>query len=55
MQSLGQVSIRTVGASGGWHFILGNLTEAVFPLDVYRCPSCKRVEFFDFDERMPAE
>lgn len=29
------------------------MTEGVFPLDVFRCPRCKRVEFFDLDESLP--
>ncbi|MEI6739572.1 MAG: hypothetical protein WCK74_04590 [Gemmatimonadaceae bacterium] len=43
--------------SGPWNLILGEaaaLNEALFPLDVYRCPKCKRVEFFDLDESLPA-
>ncbi len=56
MQSLGQLPIRVGGTSGGWHLVLGNLadiTEGVFPLDVYRCPKCTRVEFFDLDQSLP--
>ena len=56
MHSLGQIPIRVGGTSGGWHLLLGewaDMTEGVFPLDVYRCPRCKRVEFFDLDESLP--
>jgi hypothetical protein len=56
MQSLGQVPIRVGGISGGWHLLLGeaaDFTEGVFPLDVYRCSSCRRVEFFDLDLSLP--
>jgi hypothetical protein len=56
MKSLGQVPIRVGGTSGGWHLLFGNwadVDEALFPLDVYRCPQCKRVEFFDLDESLP--
>lgn len=56
MQSLGQIPIRTGGTSGGWHLLLGewaDATERVFPLDVYRCGRCKRVEFFDLDLSLP--
>ena len=56
MQSLGQVPIRVGGTSGGWHLLLGewaDMTEGVFPLDVYRCPTCKRVHFFDLDLSLP--
>jgi len=56
MQSLGQIPIRVGGIGGGWHLLLGevaDLTEGVFPLDVYRCTTCKRVEFFDVDLSLP--
>lgn len=56
MQSLGQIPIRVGGTSGGWHLLLGewaDVGEGVFPLDVYRCSSCKRVEFFDLDLSLP--
>lgn len=56
MQSLGQIPIRVGGTSGGWHLLLGewaDTTERVFPLDVYRCAECKRVELFDLDLSLP--
>jgi hypothetical protein len=56
MQSLGQVPIRVGGTGGGWHLLLGewaDVTERVFPLDVYRCSNCKQVEFFDLDLSLP--
>lgn len=56
MESLGQVPIRVGGTSGGWHLLLGELADAgerVFPLDVYRCSGCKRVEFYDLDLSLP--
>jgi hypothetical protein len=55
MQSLGEVSIRVGGTSGGWHLIAGawaDLGEDLFPLDVYLCSRCKRVEFFDLQNRL---
>ena len=56
MQSLGQLPIRTGGTSGGWHLLLGDwaeINEGVLPLDVFRCPTCKRVKFFDVDLSLP--
>ena len=56
MTPLGQLPIRVGGTSGGWHLLLGNWADAgedVLPLDVYRCPTCKRVEFFDLDLSLP--
>ena len=58
MDSLGQIPIRVGGTSGGWHLLLGewaDVTEGVFPLDVYRCPKCTRVEFFDLDQSLPTQ
>ena len=58
MDSLGLIPIRVGGTSGGWHLLLGewaDMTEGVFPLDVYRCPRCKRVELFDLDESLPSQ
>jgi hypothetical protein len=58
MQSLGQLPIRTGGTKGGWHLLLGewaDLTEGVLPLDVYRCPQCRRIEFFDLDLSLPQQ
>jgi hypothetical protein len=55
MQPLGRLPIRVGGTSGSWLFFLGKyaeLSEDVFPLDVFRCPHCKRVEFFDVDESL---
>ena len=57
-QSLGKLPLRIGGTSGSWHFLVGVWAEAserVLPLDVYRCPKCKRVEFFDVDDRLSTE
>jgi hypothetical protein len=56
MQSLGQLPIRTGGTSGGWQLLFGTwaeVGEGVLPLDVYRCPKCRRIEFFDEDLSLP--
>jgi hypothetical protein len=58
MEPLGQVPVRVGGTGGGWHLLFGNwadVTESVWPLDVYRCASCRHVEFFDEDLSLPAE
>ena len=57
MRSLGQMPIRVGGTSGGWHLLLGewaDVTEGVLPLDIFRCDTCRRVEFFDLDLSLPA-
>jgi len=56
MESLGQVPVRVGGTSGPWHLLMGewaDMTERVFPLDVYRCQQCRRVELFDLDLSLP--
>ena len=56
MESLGQLPIRVGGTTGGWHLLLGNwadMRESIMPLDVFRCGTCKRVEFFDMDLSLP--
>jgi len=56
MTSLGQAPVRVGGTSGGWHILMGewaDVGEKTWPLDVYRCSSCKRVEFFDLDLSLP--
>ena len=58
MDSLGQLPIRVGGTTGGWHLLLGNwadMRESILPLDVYRCATCKRVEFFDLDLSLPVQ
>ena len=58
MDALGQLPIRVGGTTGGWHLILGNwadMRESILPLDVYRCGTCKRVEFFDLDLSLPVQ
>ena len=58
MDSLGQLPIRVGGTTGGWHLLLGNwadMRESILPLDVYRCGTCKRVEFFDLDLSLPVQ
>jgi hypothetical protein len=56
MQSLGQLPIRMGGSSGGWHLLFGELadaSESLLPLDAYRCPQCKRIDFFDLEAGIP--
>ena len=58
MDSLGQLPIRVGGTTGIRHLLLGNwadMRESILPLDVYRCGTCKRVEFFDLDLSLPVQ
>jgi hypothetical protein len=55
MHSLGELSLRVGGKSGSWQLLLGHwaeLDEGLLPLAVYRCSHRKRVEFFDFQNRL---
>ena len=57
LQRLGQVPVRVGGSSGGWSLLLGDwadMSEQVWPLDVYRCGTCGRLEFYDHDLSLPA-
>jgi hypothetical protein len=57
MDSLGQIPIRVGGTAGGWHLLFGewaDMTEGTIALDVFRCPNCTRVEFFDLDQSIPS-
>lgn len=56
LDSLGQIPMRVGGTKGAWHLVFGelaDLTEGTILLDVYRCPSCTRLEFYDHDESIP--
>ena len=56
LEPLGQIPVRTGGTSGGWHLLFGEWADAgegVMPLDVYRCPQCSRLEFYDHDFSLP--
>ena len=58
MDSLGQIPIRVGGVTGGWHLLMGgwaDMRESVMTLDVYRCATCKRIEFFDLDLSLPMQ
>ena len=56
LRGLGQLPIRVGGTEKAWHFFLaelGELSERIKPLDLYRCEKCGRLEFYDHDFRLP--
>jgi hypothetical protein len=56
LRALGQLPVRVGGTSAGWHFFLGELAdlgETIKPLDLYRCETCARLEFYDHDFSLP--
>ena len=47
LRSMGVEQFRTGGTSGGWKLLLGEwaeLGEQMLPLELFVCPSCRRVE-----------
>jgi len=47
LQAMGVEQFRTGGTSGGWKLLLGEwaeLGEQMLPLELFVCPSCRRVE-----------
>jgi hypothetical protein len=56
MTSLGQVPLRAGGTTGWRHLVFGDwadVGEKLFPVDVYRCEKCRRIELFDMDLSLP--
>jgi hypothetical protein len=52
MQPIMQMPVRTGGISGffsDW----GEYNEKILVLDTYRCPNCRKLEFFDLDVSLP--
>lgn len=53
MQFAGKAPFRTGGTSGGWKLLFGEwaeLGEAMFPLRIYVCPKCGRIDLFADEE-----
>jgi hypothetical protein len=55
MEPLMQMPVRVGGPEGGIVFFRGfkELDERILVLDTYRCPNCRRLEFFDVDMSLP--
>lgn len=55
MEPLMQMPVRVGGPSGGFVFFreFQEMDERILVLDAYRCPSCRRLEFFDLDMSLP--
>ncbi len=54
MQSAGVREFRTGGTTGGWKLFLGEwaeLGEEMLPLELWYCPSCRKVELFLANQR----
>ena len=58
MDTLGQLPIRLGGTTGVRHLLMGNwadVKESLMPLDVYRCGTCRHVEFYDLVLSLPVQ
>jgi hypothetical protein len=52
MEPVMRMPVRTGGISG-FFSEWGEFTEKLLVLDTYRCPRCRKLEFFDFDQSLP--
>lgn len=52
MEPLMQMQVRVEGGQGFW---VGyqQMDERILVLDTYRCPNCRRLDFFDLDLSLP--
>lgn len=50
--NLMKMPIRTGGITGFFSGF-GESSEKILTLDVFRCPRCRKLEFFDLDESLP--
>lgn len=55
MQPVMQMPVRVGGPEAGLIFFrdIQELDERILILDTYRCPNCRRLEFFDLDMSLP--
>lgn len=52
MEPLMQMQVRVGGGEGFWSGYQ-QISEKILVLDTYRCPNCRRLEFFDLDGSLP--
>jgi hypothetical protein len=48
--------MRTGGSTGATLFFLDSwaeMSERIIVFDTYRCPNCRKLEFFDLDGSLP--
>jgi hypothetical protein len=56
MQPIAQLPMRTGGSTGATLFFLNSyaeMDERIIYFDTYRCPNCRKLEFFDLDNSLP--
>ena len=52
LKKIMNMPIRTGGVTG-FFANFGEMSEQILTLEVFRCPSCRKLEFFDLDESLP--
>lgn len=53
---LGQIPVRTHGATGATQFFFGEIAELYegkMPIDIFRCTKCGHLDMFDLDFSLP--
>ncbi len=56
MQPIAQFPMRVGGSTGATLFFLDNwaeMSERIIIFDTFRCPNCRKLEFFDLDASLP--
>lgn len=56
MQPIAQLPMRVGGTTGASLLFLGGwaeMEEKIIYFDTYRCPKCRKLEFFDLDGSLP--
>ena len=52
LENLMKMPVRA-GGIAGFFSGFGESSEKILTLDVFRCPQCRKLEFFDLDESLP--
>lgn len=52
LKKIMNMPVRTGGTTGFWTNTMES-TEEILTFEVFRCPGCRKLEFFDLDESLP--
>lgn len=52
LEKVMNMPVRTGGTTGFWTNVMES-SEKILTFEIFRCPRCKKVEFFDLDESLP--
>lgn len=56
MQPIAQLPVRVGGSTGATLFFFDSwaeMSERIIHFDTFRCPNCRKLEFFDLDNSLP--